>query len=413
MGKNNSFYSEPKGSGILLSLRKAGLGTAMALACAFEFCPAEDRAPIRLGMSTALTGPASELGLNVRDGYLAAFESANQLGGIHHRKLELVALDDGYEPVQAASNTEELIHQHQVLAIVGNLGTPTATVSMPIAEQNQTLFYGAITGSNLIRKDPRNLYVGHFRASYDQETEAIIDGLVRHGIKPHEIGFFTQRDSFGDSVFAGAVRHLQKHGVRETRAIVHGRYERNTVLVEDGIAELTLHSPHPKAVLLVGTFAPCAEFIKKARMFGMDSLFIAVSFVGAEPLAHELKEQGEGVVVSQVVPHCQQNDPGLQEYRKSLRLLPHQPAPNHLSLEGYLSARLLLESIQKIDGEIHRKSIATSLKTLGEVDLKIGVLCRMDSEQNQASNHTWLTAIEHSKVVPTTWDSIIHSVNTP
>jgi hypothetical protein len=109
---------------------------------------------ILLGMSTALSGPAADLGLNVRAGVLAALEEANRDGGVHGLKLRLINLDDGYEPAGTAGNMRRLVDEEKVLVVIGNVGTPTAVVAVPIANSRKTLFFGAVTGAGVLRKTP-------------------------------------------------------------------------------------------------------------------------------------------------------------------------------------------------------------------------------------------------------------------
>src|SRR5262249_38634960 len=80
---------------------------------------------IRFGISAAFTGPAKELGQNMKRGIEAAFNLANANGGVYGRQLRLVAADDGYEPARAAVTMKQLYERDQVFGLVGNVGTPT------------------------------------------------------------------------------------------------------------------------------------------------------------------------------------------------------------------------------------------------------------------------------------------------
>src|SRR5262245_58296588 len=102
---------------------------------------------IVVGMSTVLSGPASALGTDMRAGVEAALTEANKAGGVHGRSVRLVALDDGYEPSRTAPNMLRLIDTEKAVAIVGNVGTPTAVAALPIAVQSGTPFVGAFTGA--------------------------------------------------------------------------------------------------------------------------------------------------------------------------------------------------------------------------------------------------------------------------
>ena len=194
---------------------------------------------ILLGMSTAMTGPAADLEKNMSVGVLTALERENRSGGIKGRALRLLVLDDGYEPHRTAPNMRKLIEEKQVLAVIGNVGTPTAIAAIPIANEHRTLFFAPFTGAGMLRKAPPDRYVINYRASYAEETAAMIDALIHHGkLSPEDIAFFTQRDGYGDAGFAGGKAALKRHGLKDETKIVHVRYERNTLAVEGGIATL-------------------------------------------------------------------------------------------------------------------------------------------------------------------------------
>lgn len=138
-------------------------------------------AEIVVGMSTALNGPASALGQGMKLGVEAYFKKVNEAGGVNDHKIRLVALDDGYEPSHTAPNMHKLIDNENVIAVIGNVGTPTAVVSVPIANEKKTLLFGAFTGADVLRKSPPDRYVINYRASYAEETAAMIDGLLKNG----------------------------------------------------------------------------------------------------------------------------------------------------------------------------------------------------------------------------------------
>ena len=123
---------------------------------------------IKIGMSTALDGPAKGLGINVKMGVEAYFDQVNKAGGVNGDSLELVAIDDGYEPKRAGPNMRKLIDEENVVAVIGNVGTPTAVVTVPIANEKKTLLFGAVTGAGLVRKNPPDRYVINYRASYGE-----------------------------------------------------------------------------------------------------------------------------------------------------------------------------------------------------------------------------------------------------
>lgn len=359
---------------------------------------------IVLGMSTALSGPAADLGLNMKLGVDTALAEANRAGGVHGALLELIALDDGYEPTRAGPNMHTLIETHHVLAIIGNVGTPTAVVAAPIAVENKTLFYGAFTGAGMLRKTPTERYIVNFRASYAEETGAMVDALVTTGnLKPQEIAFFTQRDAYGDAGFSGGTAALKRHGLVNDAAIVHGRYERNTVAVEDAVADLIAAEPAPRAVIMVGTYAPCAKFIQLAREMGSTAIFLNVSFVGANSLAKAAGTAGDGTIITQVVPHFSGTTPAAASFTSALSAFDPKATPSFGAFEGYLATRALLKAIAAAPGVPNRETLIDSLESLGTFDLGMGNELALSKETHQASHSVWPTIIRNGTIEPCDW----------
>ncbi len=165
------------------------------------------------------------------------------------------------------------------------------------------LLFGSFSGADLLRKTPPDRYVINLRASYAEETGVMVRGLFKRGIKPQEIAFFTQNDAYGDSGFSGAVQALKEAGFHDAQSLVHGRYDRGTLAVEGGVMALVEARVRPRAVILVGTYGANARFIRLARQVVPSALFLNVSFVGSAALSQALGTDGEGVIITQVVPH--------------------------------------------------------------------------------------------------------------
>jgi len=359
------------------------------------------------GMSTVLSGPTAHLGINMRNGVLAALKEINQQGGIQGRSLCLMALDDDYDPEKTVLNMHRLIEKENVLAIIGNVGTPTAIAAVPIANQNHVPFFGAFTGAGILRRIPPNRYVVNYRASYAEETASMVQALITYGrLQPNEIAFFTQRDAYGDSGFVGGIAALKNNGLKDETLITHGRYERNSLAIENGLADILLAEPEPKAVIIVGTYAPSAKFIRLARKYNLKSLFLNVSFVGAAPLAQALGPDEDGVIVTQVVPHLDSSLPIVQDFHRALHLFNPSIAPTFGSLEGYISTRILLHALKKIPGDITRESIMFSLENLGQFNLGFSAPLKITPAEHQASHQIWPTIIRKGDILPFDWNQL-------
>jgi ABC-type branched-subunit amino acid transport system substrate-binding protein len=363
---------------------------------------------IVLGMSTVLSGPAADLGKDMQKGVLAGLEHANRGGGVHGRKLRLIVLDDGYEPARTAPNMRQLIEKEKVLAVIGNVGTPTAIAARPIFDEQKTLFFAPFTGAAMLRNNPPDRYVINFRASYAQETAAMIDALIYSAeLRPEEIAVFTQQDAYGDTGYVGSIAALKRHGLRDEKAIIHVSYERNTLAVENAVADLVLADPPPRAVVMVGAYAPCAKFIKLCREAGLDAIFLNVSFVGSNPLAKELAKTDAHVIVTQVVPYpFDHSIPIVREYQTDLKTLDPSAQGGFGDFEGYIAARIFALALDKIAGSPTRETIIDALEGLGQFDVGLGEPLNLSPTEHQASHRIWPTILKDGAFVPFEWTDI-------
>jgi ABC-type branched-subunit amino acid transport system substrate-binding protein len=354
---------------------------------------------IRVGMTAAFSGPSRQLGENMKAGMDACFAAVNRHGGIVGRQIRLITRDDGYEPARAAPNMRALIDQDHVLAVLGNVGTPTAIVTVPIADVKRTLLFGALSGADVLRRTPPDRYVINYRASYAEETASMVDLLLGMGIDPRQIAFFTQRDSFGDAGYRGAIAALKARGFSKGRQLVHARYTRNTLNVEDAVAALLDAPIEPQAVIMVSSYAASAKFIRLAKRDMPNLLFLIVSFGGGGALIRELGNDSDGVIVTQVVPSPDSDLPLIRQYRKDLQR--HQPgaAPDYVSLEGYIVARIFVEALRGDGPAPDRQSIIDSLEKLHNLDIGLGIPISFGPDKHQAVHRVWPTVISNGRFV--------------
>jgi ABC-type branched-subunit amino acid transport system substrate-binding protein len=363
---------------------------------------------ILLGMSTVLSGPAANLGLDMRRGVLAGIERANRAGGVRGRRLRLIVLDDGYEPARTAPNMRQLIEKENVLAIIGNVGTPTGIAAVPIANEQKTLFFAPFTGAGVLRKKPPDRYVINYRASYAEEIGAMVDALIDvSGLKLEDIALFTQRDGYGDAGYAGGIAALKRHGLKDEKQVLHVRYERNTLAVEDALASLLYAEHEPRSVIMVGAYAPCAKFIKLAHEAGLKAVFHDVSFVGSASLAEALGRLPAQVIVTQVVPHPLASAVAIvREYQSDLKAQEASAVPSFGSLEGYIAARILVTALERVPGPLTREGIVDALEGLGEFDLGLGETLKLGPQDHQACHRVWLTRLQDGAFAPFPWAGI-------
>jgi branched-chain amino acid transport system substrate-binding protein len=393
----------------------AGVATAPTAAPPANSAPAHPAEPaptvrgvtdteIRFGISAPFSGSAKELGQNMKLGIEAAFNAANANGGVHGRKLRLIAADDGYEPARTAGTMKQLYDTNQVFGLIGNVGTPTAVVALPYALDRKMLFFGAFTGAGLLRNDPPDRYVFNYRASYAEETAAVVNYLVKvKRLAPEQIAVFAQQDAYGDAGFAGVEKAIRALRASGDTPIVRLGYQRNTVDVDDAVAQLQQiqqqkNRPPIKAVIMVPTYRAADKFIEKTRDLYPDMVYTSVSFVGSTALANELmllgKKYASGVIVTQVVPALEGHSSLVLDYKSALAKYFPGEAPDYVSLEGYVDATLLIAALRQNGPQVDSEKLVTTLENVHDLDIGLGTPVAFSRSEHQGVHKVWGTQLD-------------------
>ena len=366
--------------------RRDFIKTGSSLTCA-AFVPgarAQRGEPILLGQSAVLSGQSAALGTEFRRGAMLVFDQVNANGGIGGRPIELLSLDDGYEPDRCARNTQTLIDRG-ALALFGYVGTPTSLAALPLAAGSHVCLFAPFTGAEALRA-PMNRYVFHLRGSYFDETQQIVRQLATVGIR--RIAVFHQNDSYGRAGLEGVLRGLAPLGLEPVST---GTVERNSVEVDSALRSIS--RGNPDAIVQISAYRSCAAFIRAARRAGYGGTFYNVSFVGTKALADELGADARGVVVSQVMPYpYAPTTPIAGQYLAAGRAAQGAAfSPNYSGIEGFIAATTLVRALRRARAAT-RQSIVDALESLGKVDLG-GFSIDFAADRHVASRFVELTIL--------------------
>jgi len=372
---------------------------ALAAAVAAWAGPAQADTDLVLGMTAPFSGTAKEMGKDVRTGIEVAFAAQNEAGGVHGRTLKLLPMDDGFEPARTTAALKALVETRKVFATIGCVGTPGAAIAAPYANERRVLLFGAVSGASFLRQTPPERYVFNYRASYAEETAAIVRYLVEvKQIAPSRIAVLAEDDAFGEAGFEGVARVMRRYR-RDPAKVTRVSYKRNTADVEDAVRAIAQRSKELSAVVMVASYKPAARFIEKLHDAGVGNLiFTNVSDVGANELADELVQLGpgyaDGVLVTQVVPPPSSKATTIMKYQEQLRRYAPGEKPGYLSLEGWIVARVLIEGLQRAGKELTMDALIDALEGLHGLDLGIGAPLGFGPSEHQASHVVWGTVID-------------------
>src|SRR5450432_1673803 len=347
---------------------------------------------IRFGIAGPFSGSSKELGRQMKLGIDAAFNRTNDAGGVEGRMLKLIAADDGFEPTRTAEAMKQLYEKDQVFGLIGNVGTATAAVAVPYALERRMLFFGGFTGANVIRHDPPDRYVFNYRASYAEETDAAVRYFVKmRRIPPRQIAVFAQHDAGGDAGFAGVSKSFRSLGFSDS-GILRLNYERNTVDVDDAVNQLKAQKVPIKAVVMISAYRPAARFIEKTRDLFPGLLYSNISFVGATALLGP--RYATGSIVTQVVPSVSGYSSIVLEYKNALAKYFPGEAPDYVSLEGYVSANILIQALNRCGPQLDTEKLIDVLENTHNLDLGLGAQLGFGRAEHQASHKIWGTALD-------------------
>lgn len=352
---------------------------------------------ILIGSSLALGGHAGYLGTQSLHGALAYLNTINELGGVQGRKIRLITYDDAYDPAKCVYYTQKLIVEDMVFALFCYVGTPTTVKIIPLVAEARIPLVGMFTGAHALR-EPFHRYIINVRASYYQETGAAVEYMVEKlGI--HRVAVFYQYDAYGFDGLKGTELALQKYNLAP---VATGTYIRGTVNVMEGLDKIILSAA--EAVVLIGTYDPCAQFITQARQRGFKPLFYNVSFVGSDELARKLGKEDDGVIVTQVVPPPEQLGTremlrGAKEYTRNLKRFFPEDEPNFVGLEGYLNAIVLVEGLKRSGPRLNRERFIEAIESITDFDLGIDNTLNFGPTDHQGLDRVYFTRLENGKFI--------------
>ncbi len=371
---------------------------------AYPGVPGVSDTEIRLGSSLALTGHAGYLGTQTLQGAESYLRYINEKGGVHGRTIKVVAADDSYDPPRCLANTQQFIIDNDILALFCYVGTPTTVKVLPLVEEAKIPLIGMFTGANRLRQ-PFNRYVINIRASYYQETQAAVSHMVED-LGLERIAVFYQYDAYGFDGLIGTELALKEFNLEP---VARGSYIRGTQDVTEGLDRI--RESKAEAVVMIGTYGACAQFIQLSYAKDFDPVFYNVSFVGAEELARRIGSDMGTVLMSQVVPppvHAGTESPNAaMEYVQLLNRYFPGETPSFIGLEGFLNARIMVEGLDKAGRDLTREGLVDAIESIRDFKLGPGMSITYGPNDRQGLDQVHFTKLVNGRFVPfSDWEGL-------
>ncbi|WP_419764279.1 MAG: ABC transporter substrate-binding protein [Arcobacter sp.] len=341
---------------------------------------------IVVGSSLPKTGIIKSWGESVIYGANSYFKYVNESNLLDNKKIEFITYDDKYEPELTIDNSNKLIYQDKVFALFGFVGTPTVKSILPILYDEEIPFIAPFTGASFLRNNHNKNFI-NLRSSYSEEIESLVYYLNnKKGLK--KIAVFYQNDDYGEEGYVSLLKSLKS---RDLPLIAEGSYKRNTLSITHAFNEIK--DANPEAIIMIGAYKSNALFIKKAKenVNFKDTLFCNISFGDANAMIKELDSyniDANNLIFSQVVPsYTQTSIPVIKEYQDLMKKYYPKVELGFISLEAFLSAKVLVNAISRIQGDRTRSKLLYTLKTT-PVDVLPGI--DINFKNTQLLNKTYL-----------------------
>lgn len=318
-------------------------------------------AQILIGQTSGFSGPVAAGVKEITDGARLYLDAVNAKGGVNGQLIELVAMDDKFDPKLAAENAKKLIVEKNVVALFLSRGTPHTQAILPLLEQYKVPLVAPSTGAMVLHK-PVNPWVFNVRATYQREAERAVQHLSLIGIE--RIGVVQVDDSFGADVFEGAKKGFS--AVAKNPVFVE-KYNREKWDFSK-IGPLAASSD-AQAILFIGSGNAVADGIAAIRAAGSRAQIVTNSNNASGGFVKSLGANARGTIVTQVFPYERSLAAPIVKEAHDLAQDKGLEGVTPAMLEGFAAAKVLVAALKKAGPNPTRARVQQSLDTLGKVDI--------------------------------------------
>ncbi len=329
----------------------------MAAMCLFS---TNSHGQIKVGQTSSFTGPVASAVKEGTDGAKLYIDAVNAKGGVNGQQIELISLDDKFDPKLAAENAKKLIDQG-VVALFFNRGTPQAQAILPLLEQHRVTLIAPSTGAMLLHQ-PVNPWVFNVRATYQKEAERAVKHLMLIGVE--RIALVQSNDSFGDDGIAGAMKGYT--GINK-KPVLHEKYDRTKP--DFSVLAPKIVQADTQAVFFVGAGTHVADGVAAIRGAGSRAQIVTLSNNAASGFIKAMKDHARGTVVSQVFPHERSTSAPIVKELTDLLAAKGKGEVTPAMLEGFAAAKVLVEGLKRAGKDPTRDRIRTALETFKRFDI--------------------------------------------
>jgi branched-chain amino acid transport system substrate-binding protein len=327
-------------------------------------CAAEDGVTdkeVVIGAGLDLTGAVANWGVNIKAGMDAVFSRINAAGGVHGRKIRLIAYDHVYQPPKAVTNAKRLVERDKIFVMMGHLGTPTTKAVMDYLQDKQVpnIFPATLAS---IWTNSGKYHVGDL-ATYADQTGLIVDYLVKER-KIRKIASFYQDDEYGlDGHLAGKARLKHTHDLAYVAEVDYKRAD-----IDFSSQAAKLKESGADAVIVQAVYREPPRLAEQCHAIGYNPVFIGPSPIVVAKTIELGGKHVEGLMGVEVYPLPTDPGPFLDQYRADMaKFAPTLPIDT-TNLYGYQKAAVFVEAMQRAGRNLTRDSVLKAIESIKDWD---------------------------------------------
>jgi ABC-type branched-subunit amino acid transport system substrate-binding protein len=318
------------------------------------------QAQIKIGQTAGFTGPVAAGVKEITDGAKLYLDAVNAKGGVGGQTVELVSLDDNFDPKNAAANAKKLIDQG-VVALFLTRGTPHSQAILPLLAEHKLPLIAPSTGAMALHQ-PVNPWVFNVRATYQREAEKAVQHLILIGME--KIAVIQVDDSFGADAAAGAMKGF---AAANKQPVVHEKYNRAKPDFSAIVPKVV--AAQAQAVMFIGSGDSVVDGVNQLRNAGSRAQLVTLSNNASSGFVKSLKDHARGTIISQVFPYERSLAAPIVKEAHDLMQAKGGADVTPAMLEGFAAAKVLVEGLRRAGRDPSRSGLQRALDGMHKVDI--------------------------------------------
>lgn len=359
----------------------------LAAACALPFAQAAraTAGTLRIGQSLPLSGPVAGVVKPMAEGQQALLQAVNAQGGVHGAAIELLTLDDGFQPARVVENTSRLLDQHNAVALFGYATVAGLVQAAPLLQERRVPLIGMYSGADILRAHPHP-WLFTTTASLRDEIQAMVQTLAT--LNTRRLALAYQDNELGRFMLPQVEAIAAQHQVKLLVKAPLASNGSNAAQAAAAVAAV-----EPQAVLLLAAGAAILGFVK-ALPAGARVPLYAPSLAGTTALVEQLGPLARGLAVTQVVPYPQRQTTPLTRKFGAAMAAAGLP-PTYDRMWGYLNASVLVEVLRRAGARPTPAAVQAAIEKMSDFDLG-GYRLQYGGERRHGSSFVEITMVDGS-----------------